>query len=139
VWADIFLENREALLAALHGYREGLDELARALEAADEERLTAFVGRAALQRQRMLAAESLAAEKLFRIMVKLPDRPGQLQRITVALGDAAINVEDLALHHMSAELGGELTVYVLGVEVCARATALLEGLGYQVTTGRGVE
>jgi prephenate dehydrogenase len=139
VWADIFLENRTALLAALHGYRDGLDELASALEAADEERLTAFVGRAARQRERLLAAESLSAEKLFRVMVKLPDRPGQFQRITVALGDAAINIEDIAMHHMSAELGGELTVYVLGAEVCERAATLLEGLGYQVTTGRGVQ
>ena len=33
--------------------------MTRALEAADEERLTALVGRAARQRERMLAAESL--------------------------------------------------------------------------------
>jgi hypothetical protein len=39
---------------------------------------------------------------------------------------------------MSAELGGELTVYVLGAEVCERAATLLSGFGYQVTTGRGV-
>ena len=112
VWADIFIENREALLAALKGYRSGLDEMTLALEAAD---------------------------KLFRIMVKIPDRPGVLQQIMVALGDAAINVEDLAMHHMSAELGGELTVYVLGGGVCERAAELLGVLGYQVTTGRGVE
>jgi len=71
--------------------------------------------------------------------VKIPDRPGVLQQIMVALGDAAINVEDLAMHHMSAELGGELTVYVLGGGVCERAAELLGVLGYQVTTGRGVE
>jgi prephenate dehydrogenase len=101
--------------------------------------LAALVGRAARQRERLLAAESLAADKLFRIMVKIPDRPGVLQQIMVALGDAAINVEDLAMHHMSAELGGELTVYVLGGGVCERAAELLGVLGYQVTTGRGVE
>ena len=139
VWADIFLENREALLAALGAYREGLDEMTRALEAADEGRLTALVGRAARQHERLLAAESLSADKLFRIMVKIPDRPGVLQQITVALGDAAINIEDLAMHHMSAELGGELTIYVLGGAVCERAAELLGLLGYQVTTGRGVE
>jgi len=139
VWADIFLENREALLSSLAAYRGGLDEMKRALEAADEERLTALVGRAARQRERMLAVEDLSAEKLFRIMVKIADRPGELQRITVALGDAAINIEDLAMHHMSAELGGELTIYVLGGAVCERAAELLGLLGYQVTTGRGVE
>jgi prephenate dehydrogenase len=139
VWADIFLENREALLAALDGYRQGLDEMTGALKAADEDRLAALVGRAARHRERLLAAENLSADKLFRVMVKIPDRPGVLQQIMVALGDAAINVEDLAMHHMSAELGGELTVYVLGGAVCERAAELLGVLGYQVTTGRGVE
>lgn len=139
VWTDIFLENREALLASLAGYREGIDEMVAALEAADEERLNELIGRAAGQRQRLLELESLAAEKLFRVMVKIPDRPGVLQQITVALGDAGINIEDLAMHHMSAELGGELTVYVLGTDVCERAATLLAGLGYQVTSGRGVE
>jgi prephenate dehydrogenase len=139
IWTDIFLENREALLTSLRGYRETLDEMTGALEAADEGRLAAFIGRAARQRQRLLAVENLEAEKLFRVIVKIPDRPGVLQEIMVALGDAAINVEDLALHHMSAELGGDLTVYVLGGDVCDRAATLLAGLGYQVTTGRGVE
>jgi len=139
VWTDIFLENRDALLASLDAYRTSLDEMSAALGAADEQRLAALIGRAARQRQRLLAVESLEAERLFRVMVKIPDRPGVLQQIMVALGDAAINVEDLALHHVSAELGGELTIYVLGEDVRERATALLAGLGYQVTTGRGVE
>lgn len=138
VWTDIFMENREALLAALHTYRDGLDEVLGALETSDEGRLAESIGRAAAQRQRLLAAESLTADKLFRVVVRIPDRPGVLQEITVALGDANINIEDLALHHMSAELGGTLTVYVLGADVRDRAEALLAGLGYQVTTGRGV-
>ena len=57
----------------------------------------------------------------------------------VALGDAGINIEDLAMHHMSAELGGTLTVYVLGEDVCARGAHLLAGLGYEVITGSTVE
>jgi hypothetical protein len=54
--------------------------------------------------------------------------------IMVALGDAGINVEDLAMHHMSAELGGTLTVYVLGDEVRQRAAHVLGALGYEVST-----
>jgi prephenate dehydrogenase len=139
VWTDIFLENREAVLDVLRDYRAGLDDVAAVLEAADDARLGELIGRAAAQRERLLAAESLAAERLYRVIVKIPDRPGVLQEITVALGDARINIEDLALHHVSAELGGTLTIYVLGSEVCDRAGDLLAGLGYQVTTGKGVE
>jgi prephenate dehydrogenase len=139
VWSDIFVENRVALLAALREYRDGLDSVLAAIESSDERLIGEFIGRAAAQRERFLEMESLAAEKLFRVMVKIPDRPGVLQQLTVAMGDANINIEDMVLHHMSAELGGTLTVYVLGAEVCERAVALLSDLGYQVTAGRGVE
>ena len=61
----------------------------------------------------MLASGSLVPDELWRLVVKIADRPGVLKEIMVALGDANINIEDLALHHMSAELGGSLTVYVL--------------------------
>jgi prephenate dehydrogenase len=138
VWTDIFLENRVALLASLKAYSNGLDEVIGALEQCDEQRLDETIGRAAGHRQRMLAAGSLTAEDLFRLVVKISDRPGVLREIMVALGDAAINIEDLALHHMSAELGGSLTVYVLGADVCTRAAAILSGLGYEVITGKAV-
>jgi prephenate dehydrogenase len=139
VWTDIFLENRTALLDALREYRAGLDEALAALEAADGERLGELIGRAAASRQRMLVESSLTPDELFRVVVHIPDRPGVLKEIMTALGDESINVEDLALHHMSAELGGSLTVYVLGDETRQRAAAIIAAHGYQVTTAKVVE
>jgi hypothetical protein len=40
---------------------------------------------------------------------------------------------------MTAELGGTLTVYVLGDDACRRAGHLLAGLGYETMTGPAVE
>ncbi len=53
----------------------------------------------------------------------------------VALGDAGINIEDLSMHHMSAELGGTLTLYVQGADAAVRASHILGGLGYDVIVG----
>jgi prephenate dehydrogenase len=139
VWTDIFLENRVALLAALHDFRDGLEEMMVALQEGDDERLVEFIRRASASRERMLAGGSLAPSELWRLVVKVPDRQGVLREITVALGDANINIEDMALHHMSAELGGSLTVYVLGAEVCRRAAQLLAGLRYEVVTAKVAE
>jgi prephenate dehydrogenase len=139
IWTDIFLENRAALLASLATFQDGLQEVLEALAANDAGRLGDTIARAAEQRERMLAAGSLAARDLYRLIIPVSDRPGVFSEIMVALGDAGINVEDLAMHHMSAELGGTLTVYVLGSDVCERAAHVLGGLGYEVSTRAEVE
>ncbi len=139
VWTDIFLDNRAALLASLAQFQEGLQEVLEALAADDAARVGDTIARAAEQRDRMLAAGSLPAEDLYRIIIPVTDRPGVFSEIMVALGDAGINVEDLAMHHMSAELGGTLTVYVLGRAACERAAHVLGVLGYEVSTRAEVE
>ncbi len=139
VWSDIFLDNRAALLAALATFQQGLQEVLEALAAGDAEKLGDTIARAAAHRERMLAEGSLEPRELHRLLVSIPDRPGVLKEIMVALGDANINIEDLALHHMSAELGGTLTLYVLGEDACRRAGHLLAGLGYETMTGPAVE
>lgn len=136
VWTDIFAENREALLAALREFRARLEEVTAALESAEEGRLAATIRRAAEHRGRLLQSSSLPPGELYRLTVRIPDRPGVYRDIMVALGDAAINIEDLSMHHESAELGGTLTVYVLGAEVCGQATELLTALGYEPVAGR---
>jgi prephenate dehydrogenase len=139
VWTDIFLENRAALLAALATFQQGLQEVLEALAANDAERLGDTIRNAASQRERMLAAGSLTARELHRLIVRVPDRPGVFSEIMVALGDAGINIEDLSMHHMSAELGGTLTVYVLGEDASLRGLHILAGLGYDVITGSELE
>ncbi len=63
------------------------------------------------------------------------DRPGVFSEIMVALGDAGINIEDLSMHHMSAELGGTLTLYVQGATRPCVARTSSAGLGYDVIVG----
>jgi len=135
VWTDIFLDNRAALLAAVATFQEGLQEVLEALAADDPVRLEDTITKAAEQRQRMLAIEDLQPGDLYRLVVPIQDRTGVLQEITVGLGDANINIEDMSLHHKSAELGGTLTVYVLGEDVARRAVHVLGGLGYDVSLG----
>lgn len=139
VWTDIFLENRAALLAALATFQDGLQEVLTALAANDERQLAGLIARAEEQRERMLAAGSLPARDLYRLIIPVSDRPGVISEIMVALGDAGINIEDLSMHHMSAELGGTLTLYILGREVCERAAHVLAALGFEVSSRADVE
>jgi prephenate dehydrogenase len=131
VWTDIFAENRPALTAALRDFRARLEEATAALEAQDEERIETQIRRAAEHRTRLLAQSSLEPSELYRLDVRIADRPGVYRDIMVALGDAHINIEDLAMHHESAELGGVLSIFVSGEQVCRRAADLLTDVGYE--------
>ena len=78
IWIDIFLDNREALLAAAHEHRRRLDERHRRARAAgDAGYLARFIGEAAGARRRSLEAafEGVSGD-LHVVRVHVPDRPG---------------------------------------------------------------
>ena len=107
IWVDIFLDNREALLDGLREHGRRVEELARALEREDAGFLARWIGEAAGNRRRLLeAAYETVPEELYRVRVRVLDRPGVLSGITQALGAEGINIEDFELHHMSADAGG---------------------------------
>jgi len=62
--------------------------------------------------------------------VRVPDEPGVIARVMTTLGQAAINVEDLTLHHMSRSVGGDLELFIAGQDIAETAGALLDGLGF---------
>ncbi len=132
IWVDIFLENREAVIAALGEHRSRVEQLEAALAAEDGGQLARWIAEAAGNRRRMLATAYDDPGALQRLRVHLPDRPGVLAGIFQALGAERINVEDFELEHLSTERGGTLTVLVAGEGEAERAAALLEAQGYGV-------
>jgi prephenate dehydrogenase len=132
IWVDIFLDNADALSAALAEHRRRVEQLETALAAGDAGFLARWIAEAAGNRRRMLTQAYDAVGGLQRLRVHVPDRPGVLAGITQALGAERINIEDFELHHMSRERGGTLTVLVAGEGEAERAAALLEAQGYHV-------
>jgi prephenate dehydrogenase len=132
IWVDIFLDNADALTAALGEHRRRVEQLEAALSAGDAGFLARWIAEAAGNRRRMLTEAYDEPGQLQRLRVHVPDRPGVLAGITQALGAERINIEDFELHHMSRERGGTLTVLVGGESDAERAAALLEAQGYHV-------
>jgi prephenate dehydrogenase len=140
IWVDIFLDNREALLDGLREHGRRIDELARALEREDAGFLARWIGEAAGNRRRLLeAAYAAEPEELYRVRVRVPDRPGVLSGITQALGAEGINIEDFELHHESAEAGGTAVVVVAGAGQARRAVELLDAQGYGAIAAPAVD
>lgn len=132
IWVDIFLDNREALAAALGDQRRRLEQVEAALAAGDAGFLARWIAEAAGNRRRLLATAYDDPGALQRLRVHLPDRPGVLAGIFQALGAERINVEDFEMEHLSTERGGTLTILVAGESEAARAASLLEEQGYGV-------
>ncbi len=132
IWVDIFLDNRDAIVAALGEHRRRIEQLEGALEARDGGQLARWIAEAAGNRRRMLATAHTDPGALQRLRVHLPDRPGVLAGIFQALGAERINVEDFEMDHLSTDRGGTLTVVVGSETEAERAAALLEAQGYGV-------
>jgi prephenate dehydrogenase len=132
IWVDIFLDNREALAAALADQRRLLEQVERALAEADAGFLARWIGEASGHRRRMLETAFSDPGELHRLRIHVSDRPGVLAGIFQALGAERINVEDFELDHVSTDRGGTLTMLVSGDGEVARAVELLEQQGYGV-------
>ncbi|MFL5981225.1 MAG: prephenate dehydrogenase/arogenate dehydrogenase family protein [Gaiellaceae bacterium] len=132
IWVDIFLDNAEALSAALAEHRRRIEQVERALAEGDAGFLARWIAEASGHRKRMLAEAYEQPGALQRLRVHVPDRPGVLAGITQALGAERINIEDFELQHMSRERGGTLTLLVGGEDEAARAAGVLGAQGYHV-------
>jgi prephenate dehydrogenase len=123
LWLDIVEGNRDAILAALRSYVGRLGDVVEAIERDDLPALDAVLRRASSARQRLLPKG--ISEPTTDLRVPLRDRPGEIARITGALGSAGINIEDLAMRHASAADRGSLLIRVRAT-AAPRATEVLE-------------
>jgi prephenate dehydrogenase len=130
VWTDIFMENRHWLADACKVHIESIEQIREALDEGDESFLSELIIQAADKRNHMLEAEHLAPSELFVVKVPVPDRPGVLSDVTVALGNAGINIDDLNFHRISVELGGVLSIVVSGSATSESAVETLKKKGY---------
>jgi prephenate dehydrogenase len=131
MWADIFVENGDAMLTALASHADAVAEVERALRDGDRGFFERWIDEAASARNRMLEyAYRTEAQMLNRVRVRGPDKPGVLARITQTLGAAGINIEDFELRHVSPEYGGVLVILIAGADNAELARTLLRREGY---------
>jgi prephenate dehydrogenase len=127
LWLGILRGNRPAVLEALDRYRRRLDEVADALATEDWSRLETVLARASAARRRLVpkADQGSAVD----LVVALDDRPGTLGAATSALGEAGINIEDLAMRHATDATRGALLLRVRR-DAATRALAAARDQGF---------
>jgi prephenate dehydrogenase len=132
IWTDIFSGNREAVAAEVDAVAGRLGEIAELLRAGEPDAVSAWHGDAAEHRRELLEGE-LAGGPLSELRVLVPNRPGIVAEIALALGRGGVNIEDMGLHPAADMRSGAISLYVAGEEEAERAAALIRELGHDVT------
>ena len=132
IWADIFASNREAVADSVDAAAERLRQAGRLIREGDGEALAAWHGAAGEARRRLLEAESEAGP-LRELRIVVVNRPGTIAELALALGEAGVNIEDMALYPAPDMTSGAVSLWVAGDEQAARAEQLVRGLGHTVT------
>jgi prephenate dehydrogenase len=131
IWTDIYVSNRDALTAELDATMRRLASIRSVLAAGDVAAVERWNEAAAQDRRRLLEAE-LAGGELFELRASVPNRPGVIAELALALGRAGVNIVDMALYPASDMSEGVVALWIAGPEASARAQQLVTELGFPV-------
>jgi prephenate dehydrogenase len=132
IWGDIFSANGEAVAAAIDDTITRLREARELIAAGERDVVAAWHAGAGGDRGRLLEAEP-GAGPLREVRVVVPNRPGIVAELALALGEAGVNIEDMALHPAADMQSGAISLWVAGDEQAARAVGLVTELGHSAT------
>jgi len=132
IWGDIFASNRDAVAEAVDGVAERLREAAELIREGERDAVAEWHAGAASDRRRLLETE-LAGGPLRELRVVVTNRPGTIAELALALGEAGVNIEDMALYPAPDMTSGAVSLWVSGDEQAERAAALVRKLGHSVS------
>jgi prephenate dehydrogenase len=131
IWTDIYMSNRDALVAAIDDFSARLAQVRANLQDGDAMAITTWNDAAREDRELLLVA-GLAPGPVAELRVSVPNRPGVIAEIALALGHAGVNILDLALAPSEDNRQGVVALWIGGEQESARAEGLIAELGFPV-------
>ena len=132
LWEQILSSNSAAVLAELRQVRGDLDAVISAIEdpsAADA--LRARLDRGLSGIRKIPGKHGAAPTSYSQVVVEIPDTPGALGRLFADVGEAGVNVEDIAIEHDQVRQVGYLSMAV-APEQAAGLTETMLARGWDV-------
>jgi prephenate dehydrogenase len=130
VWGGIYRANADALVAAIDDLVERLTEARRMLAAGDAEGIAAWNDAAREDRRRLLESDLVGGE-VHELRVLVPNRPGIVAEIALALGRATIDIVDMVLYPSSGS-HGTIALWIRSGGIAEQAEQLVRELGLEV-------
>jgi prephenate dehydrogenase len=135
IWTDIYMSNRDALVAALDELARRLQDVRASLASADAPAVTAWNERARASREALLGAGlagGVGGEPIHELRASVPNRPGVIAEIALALGRAGVNIVDMALSPSEDNRQGVVALWIAGEDHAGRAERMIADLGFPV-------
>jgi prephenate dehydrogenase len=131
IWTDIYLSNRDAVIASLDATIASLGDVRAILAAGNRPAIDAWNDAARKDRDALLGA-GLAGGAVHELRVSAPNRPGVIAEIALALGRGGVNIVDMALSPSHDDRRGLVALWVRGEEQATRAVELIADLAIPV-------
>jgi prephenate dehydrogenase len=131
IWTDIYLSNRDAVIAGIDETTRRLQTVRTLLERGDGAAVRDWNEWARTAREGLLGA-GLAGGPVHELRVSVPNRPGVIAEIALTLGRAGVNIVDMALSPSADNRQGVVALWVRGEEHKARALTLIAALSFPV-------
>ena len=132
IWTDILSSNRESVADAVDSVIARLQQASHLIREGDSDRLAEWQRGAGRARRALLDAES-ADGPVHELRLVVPNRPGVVAGLALALGEARINIEDMALYPAQDMSTGAISVWVAGAAEAERAATLVREMGHTVS------
>jgi prephenate dehydrogenase len=129
MWADVYAANREAVVEEVRRFARSLDAAADIIESGDG--VAEWNDTARADRRRLLEPD-LGEGTVHELRLTVPNRPGIVARVALALGRAGVNIVDMALAPAADMRTGYITLWIAGDGEAARAAELVGALGFPV-------
>ncbi len=130
IWRDIYLSNADALATLLDDTIARLGRVRAALASGDADAIAAWNEHAGEERRRLLDAHLTGADAV-RLRVSVPNRPGVVAEVALALGRGSVNIVDMALHPAADNATGTIELWVAAAQA-EQARGLIEALDLPV-------
>lgn len=131
IWRDIYLANSEEIVRGLDDAIERLGEVRDALARRDGDAIARWNDTARDERRRLLEVD-LAGGEVAELRVSVPNRPGVIAELALALGRNGVNILDMALYPAADGASGSVALWVVGEQPAREAERLVGELGLPV-------
>jgi prephenate dehydrogenase len=134
IWTDIYMSNAEAIADELDAAVHILDQVSQWLRGEAADAMAGWQQTAREDRRRLLEGD-LAGGPVRELVVTVPNRPGIVAQVALALGRAGVNIADMSLAPAPDMRSGSVSLWIAGEDDAAQAWAIIDELGFPVAYG----